>query len=155
MGLERPLRPSSIEHVVHHLLDHDFDLSLFYARYRNDQNRNDQSGASAYPPETLLKVFVCACAQGVVSSRGIWLLCGEIQPRKCAVQTKKKRRQQPLSGAADGCLDCTTLCAESLITPDFGCREQIGLSAGRVERTHRNGGVEIQYPLPFGFNRTD
>jgi transposase len=39
--------------------------------------RNDQSGASAYPPGMLLKVILCAYAQGVVSSRGIERLCRE------------------------------------------------------------------------------
>jgi hypothetical protein len=46
---------------VHHLLDHDFDLSGFDARYRNDTN-----GAPAYPPGMLLKVILCAYAEGVV-----------------------------------------------------------------------------------------
>ena len=55
-----------------HLLDHEFDLSLFDTR-----DRNDQSGASAYPPGMLLKVILCAYAQGVVSSRGIERLCRE------------------------------------------------------------------------------
>jgi transposase len=57
---------------VHHLLDHEFDLSHFDTRYRNDQ-----SGATAYPPGMLLKVILCAYAQGVVSSRGIERLCRE------------------------------------------------------------------------------
>lgn len=72
VNLERQLLPGSFEHAVHHLLDHEFDLSLFDARYRNDQ-----SGASAYPPRMLLKVILCAYAQGVVSGRGIERLCRE------------------------------------------------------------------------------
>jgi len=72
VDLERQLLPGSFEHAVHHLLDHEFDLSLFDTRYRNDQ-----SGAMAYPPGMLLKVILCAYAQGVVSSRGIEQLCRE------------------------------------------------------------------------------
>lgn len=53
--LEKQLLPGSFEHAVHHLLDHEFDLSRFDNRYRNDQN-----GASAYPPGMLLKVVLCA-----------------------------------------------------------------------------------------------
>lgn len=72
VDLEKQLLPGSFEHAVHHLLDHEFDISLFDSRYRNDQN-----GASAYPPGMLLKVILCAYAQGVVSSRGIERLCRE------------------------------------------------------------------------------
>jgi transposase len=72
VDLEKQLLPGSFEHAVHHLLDHGFDLSPFDSRYRNDQN-----GASAYPPGMLLKVILCAYAQGVVSSRGIERLCRE------------------------------------------------------------------------------
>lgn len=72
VDLEKQLLPGSFEHAVHHLLDHEFDLSLFDTRYRNDQ-----SGASAYPTGMLLKVILCAYAQGVVSSRGIERLCRE------------------------------------------------------------------------------
>lgn len=72
VDLERQLLPGSFAHAVHHLLDHDFDLSGFDARYRNDTN-----GAPAYPPGMLLKVILCAYAEGVVSSRGIEQLCRE------------------------------------------------------------------------------
>ena len=72
VDLEKQLLPGSFEHAVHHLLEREFDLSCFDTRYRNDQ-----SGASAYPPGMLLKVILCAYAQGVVSSRGIERLCRE------------------------------------------------------------------------------
>ena len=39
---------------MHHLLDHEFDLSRFDTRYRNEQ-----SGAPAYPSEMLLKITNC------------------------------------------------------------------------------------------------
>ena len=72
VDLEKQLLPGSFAHAVHHLLDHDFDLSVFDARYRNDA-----TGASAYPPGMLLKIILCAYAEGVVSSRGIERLCRE------------------------------------------------------------------------------
>ena len=72
VDLEKQLLPGSFEYAVHHLLDHEIDLSGFAERYRNDQ-----TGAAAYPPAMLLKVILCAYAQGVVSSRGIERLCRE------------------------------------------------------------------------------
>ena len=72
VDLEKQLLPGSFAHAVHHLLEHDFDLSGFDARYRNDE-----TGASAFPPGMLLKVILCAYAEGVVSSRGIERLCRE------------------------------------------------------------------------------
>ena len=72
VDLEKQLLPGSFAHAVHHLLEHDFDLSGFDTRYRNDE-----SGASAYPPGMLLKIILCAYAEGVVSSRGIERLCSE------------------------------------------------------------------------------
>ena len=51
VDLEKQLLPGSFAHAVHHLLEHDFDLSGFDTRCRNDE--------------------IGACAEGVVSSRGI------------------------------------------------------------------------------------
>ena len=72
VDLEKQLLPGSFAHAVHHLLERDFDLSGFDARYRNDE-----TGASAYPPGMLLKIILCAYAEGVISSRGIERLCRE------------------------------------------------------------------------------
>ena len=72
VDLHKQLLPGSLAHAIDHLLDHDFDLSGFDARYRNNT-----AGASAYPPSMLLKVILCAYAEGVVSSRGIERLCRE------------------------------------------------------------------------------
>ena len=43
VDLEKQLLPGSFAHAVHHLLEHDFDLTSFDARYRNDA-----TGASAF-----------------------------------------------------------------------------------------------------------
>lgn len=37
VDLEKQLLPGSFEFAVNHLLEHEFDLSLFDGRYRNDQ----------------------------------------------------------------------------------------------------------------------
>ncbi|WP_407276524.1 transposase [Halothiobacillus sp. DCM-1] len=54
------------------LVDHEFDLSAFHARYRNDQN-----GAPAYDPAVLLKIVLLAYSRGIVSSRRIEAACRE------------------------------------------------------------------------------
>ncbi|MDP2195303.1 MAG: transposase [Rhodocyclaceae bacterium] len=66
VDLERQLLPGTFEHALNHLVDHELDLSGFDARYRNDQ-----TGATAWPPAMLLKVVLFAYSQGIVSSRGI------------------------------------------------------------------------------------
>jgi transposase len=70
VDLERQLLPGTFEHAIHHLLDREIDLSALDARYRNDA-----TGASAYPPATLLKLVLFAYSQGIVSSRAIERMC--------------------------------------------------------------------------------
>jgi len=72
VDLKRQLLPGSFEHALDHLLDHEIDLSALDARFKNDE-----TGASAYPPAMLLKVVLFAYAQGIVSSRGIERACRE------------------------------------------------------------------------------
>lgn len=63
--------PGTFEHTLHHTID-EIDLSVFDARYRND----DQ-GAPAYDPRLLLKIILFAYSRGVLSSRRIEQLCRE------------------------------------------------------------------------------
>ena len=72
VDLQRQLLPSTIEHALNHLLDHEIDLSGFDARFCNDV-----TGAAAYPPAMLLKVVLFAYSQGIVSSRAIERACCE------------------------------------------------------------------------------
>jgi len=72
VDLKRQLLPGTFEHALDHLLDHEIDLSALDARFKNDE-----TGASAYPPAMLLKVILFAYAQGIVSSRGIERACRE------------------------------------------------------------------------------
>jgi len=44
VDLERPLLPGTFEHALHHLIEHELDLSGFDARYGNGR-----TGAAAYP----------------------------------------------------------------------------------------------------------
>lgn len=64
--------PGTFEYAVHWLVDHQIDLSVFDARYRNDE-----TGASAYDPAVLLKVVLLGYARGLVSSRVIERACRE------------------------------------------------------------------------------
>ena len=70
--LRRQLLPGTFEHALDHLLDHEIDLSALDAHFRNDE-----TGASAYPPAMLLKVILFAYSLGIVGSRGIEAACRE------------------------------------------------------------------------------
>jgi transposase len=64
--------PGTFEYAVNWLVDHQIDLSVFDARYCNDQ-----TGATAYHPSVLLKVVLLGYARGLVSSRAIERACRE------------------------------------------------------------------------------
>lgn len=64
--------PGTFEYALNWLVDHEIDLSVFDARYCNDE-----SGASAYHPGVLLKVVLLGYARGITSSRGIARACRE------------------------------------------------------------------------------
>ncbi len=72
VDLAKQLLPGTFEHAVHHLVEHELDVSGFDARFHNDV-----TGATAYPPRMLLQVVLCAYAQGIVSSRAIARACEE------------------------------------------------------------------------------
>jgi len=64
--------PGTFEHTLDYLIDHELDLSIFDARYRNDT-----TGAPAYDPRILLKIILFAYSRGIVSSRRIEQLSRE------------------------------------------------------------------------------
>ena len=64
--------PGSFEHTANYLIDHEIDLSVFTAWYKNDE-----CGAPAYDPALLLKIVLVAYSRGVTSSRRIERLCRE------------------------------------------------------------------------------
>ena len=64
--------PGTFEYTLNCLIDHEVDLSVFEARYRNEE-----TGAPAYDPGILLKIILYAYARGIVSSREIARCCRE------------------------------------------------------------------------------
>lgn len=72
VSFDRQILPGSFEYTLSYLIDHEFDLSVFEARYHNDD-----TGAPAYDPAILLKIILYAYSRGVVSSREIERLCRE------------------------------------------------------------------------------
>lgn len=64
--------PGTFEYAVNWLVDHEIDLSVFDARYCNDE-----VGAAAYHPGVLLKVVLLGYARGLTSSRSIERACRE------------------------------------------------------------------------------
>src|SRR5438094_118590 len=72
VSFERQILPGTFEATLSRLIDEEIDLSVFEARYRNDE-----VGAPAYDPAILLKVILAAYARGMTSSREIARLCRE------------------------------------------------------------------------------
>ena len=70
VDLSLQLHPGSFEYALHHLIEHEIDLSEIEARYANDV-----VGAWAYDPRVLLKIVLLAYARGIISSRGMEAAC--------------------------------------------------------------------------------
>lgn len=66
------ITPGTFEHTISFLVDEQLDMSVFDARYSNDE-----VGSPAYDPSLLLKVILSAYARGFTSSRDIEKLCNE------------------------------------------------------------------------------
>ena len=64
------LQPGTFEHAIHHLIDNNIDLSIFYSKYNNDDG-----GRIAYDPAVLLKIILFAYSRGITSSREIEWCC--------------------------------------------------------------------------------
>jgi len=69
---EEQILPGTFEYTLNRLIDESIDLTVFEARYRNDD-----SGAPAYDPAVLLKIILLAYSRGITSSRQIERLCRE------------------------------------------------------------------------------
>lgn len=72
INFEDQLQPGSFEHTLHSLLNNKLDLSIFYARYHNDQGKG---GRTAYDPAILLRIILFAYSKGITSSREIQWCC--------------------------------------------------------------------------------
>ena len=72
ISLQNQLEPGTLESTIHELVEHHIDLSIFEARYQNDN-----TGARAIHPKLLLKVILFAYSRGMISSRQIERACSE------------------------------------------------------------------------------
>lgn len=72
ISFDRQILPGTFEYTLSELIDEHVDLSVFEARYKNDE-----TGAPAYDPALLLKIILFAYSKGITSSRQIEALCGE------------------------------------------------------------------------------
>lgn len=72
ISLQDQLVPDTLEHTISELVENHLDLSVFDARYKNDE-----TGAAAIHPKILLKVILLAYARGMISSRQIERACQE------------------------------------------------------------------------------
>lgn len=72
ISFDRQILPGTFEHTLSYLIDEKVDLSVFEARYRNDEG-----GAPAYDPAILLKIVLYAYSKGIIYSRRIEQLCRE------------------------------------------------------------------------------
>jgi len=62
--------PGSFEHTLNELVENELDLSVFEARYLNDQ-----TGRLAYDPAVLLKIVLYGYYKGIISSRKLEEAC--------------------------------------------------------------------------------
>jgi hypothetical protein len=51
LSFSQQIFPGSFEHTLHHIVDHELDLSIFDSHYRNDH-----CGAPAWHPAVMLKI---------------------------------------------------------------------------------------------------
>ena len=70
--LEDQLSPGTLEFAIHYLVKTRMDLSVFDAKYKNDE-----MGRLAYDPKILLKVVLFAYSRGITGSRRIEQACRE------------------------------------------------------------------------------
>jgi transposase len=64
------LQSGTFEHAIHHLIENNLDLSIFFPNYKNDDG-----GRPAYDPAILLKIVLFAYSKGITSSREIEWCC--------------------------------------------------------------------------------
>jgi transposase len=72
ISLQDQLVPGTLEHTISQVVEHHIDLTIFDARYNNDE-----TGAAAIHPKILLKIILLAYARGMLSSRQIERACQE------------------------------------------------------------------------------
>ena len=68
----KQILPGTFEFTLSQLIDNEIDLSIFDARFKNDE-----TGSPAYDPRILLKIILFAYSRGITSSRRITRCCEE------------------------------------------------------------------------------
>lgn len=68
--LEEPLLVGTCEWALNHLVDHELDFNAL-----DDRFGNDQMGAPAYDPRTLIKIVLLGYSRGMILSRKIKRAC--------------------------------------------------------------------------------
>ena len=72
LSFRKQILPGTFEYSLNWLIDNEIDMSVFEARYINDD-----MGAPAYDPAILLKIVLYAYSRGIISSRQIERACWE------------------------------------------------------------------------------
>jgi transposase len=72
VSFSEQILPGTFEYTLNYLIDNEVDLSIFEARYCNDE-----TGAPAYDPAILLKIILYAYSRGIIYSREIERCCRE------------------------------------------------------------------------------
>lgn len=72
IAFQHQLEPGTLENTINELVECHIELSVFEARYQNDN-----TGARAIHPKLLLKVILFAYSRGMISSRQIERACSE------------------------------------------------------------------------------
>lgn len=72
VDLANQLLPDTFEHALNTIIESRIDTRVF-----DDQYQNDETGATAYNPKTLLKIILFAYSKGILSSRKIETACNE------------------------------------------------------------------------------
>lgn len=70
VSFAQQILPGSFEYALNYVVDHELDLSVFAARYKNDA-----TGRLAYDPALLLKIVLYAYSKGIIHSRKIEAAC--------------------------------------------------------------------------------
>ena len=72
VSLESQLMPGTLEYAIHHIIEERVDMSIFDARYGNDE-----TGRKAISPKLLLKIVLLGYSRGMISSRSLERACRE------------------------------------------------------------------------------
>ena len=71
--LEDQLLPGTLEYAIHYIVEERLNMSVFDARYRNDN-----TGRKSIDPKLLLKIVLYGYSRGMISSRSLEYACEKI-----------------------------------------------------------------------------